>query len=110
MNFICEPALQEYMQKKKRAAILVEEITSSNSDFEITELHIRLADERTAKLFKTKKRYYACQTDFGEVLLPPFKLKIADTVVFSRNKICGAKGDSKIRRSSTGFVYTIRRQ
>ena len=54
MNFICEPALQEYMQKKKRAAILVEEITSSNSDFEITELHIRLADERTAKLFKTK--------------------------------------------------------
>ncbi len=40
MNFICEPALQEYMQKKKRAAILVEEITSSNSDFEITELHI----------------------------------------------------------------------
>lgn len=40
MNFICEPALQEYMQKKKRTAILVEEITSSNSDFEITELHI----------------------------------------------------------------------
>ena len=80
MNFICEPALQEYMQKKKRAAILVEEITSSNSDFEITELHIRLADERTAKLFKTKKRYYACQRE------------------------------SKRREGRTGFVYTKRRQ
>ena len=91
MNFICEPALQEYMQKKKRTAILVEEITSSNSDFEITELHIRLVDEKAARLFKTKKRYYACQTDFGEVLLPPFKLKIADTVVFSLKSFLGIK-------------------
>ena len=51
MNFICEPALREYMLKKKRSTILVEEITSSHSDFEITELHIRLIDERQAAHF-----------------------------------------------------------
>lgn len=91
MKFICEPALQAYMLKKKRSTILVEEITSSNSDFEITELHIRLIDERQAEHFKTKKRYYASKTDFGEVLLPPFKLKIADTVIFSLKSFLGIK-------------------
>lgn len=91
MNFICEPALQEYMQKKKRSAIVVEEITSNNSDFEITELHIHLADQKQAAHFKTKKRYYTHKTDFGEVLLPPFKLKIADTVVFSLKSFLGIR-------------------
>ena len=73
MNFICEPALREYMLKKKRSTILVEEITSSHSDF------------------KSKKRYYTCKTDFGEVLLPPFKLKIQDTVTFSLKSFLGIK-------------------
>ncbi|MCI8355872.1 MAG: hypothetical protein K2P13_05875 [Lachnospiraceae bacterium] len=91
MNFICEPALREYMLKKKRSTILVEEITSSHSDFEITELHIRLIDERQAAHFKSKKRYYTCKTDFGEVLLPPFKLKIQDTVTFSLKSFLGIK-------------------
>lgn len=91
MNFICEPALQEYMLKKKKSTIVVEEITSNNSDFEITELHIHLISEKQAEHFKTRKRYYTQKTDFGEVLLPPFKLKIADTVTFSLKSFLGIR-------------------
>ena len=47
MNFIYEPALLEYMQKKGKNTIVVEEITSNNSDFEVTELHVHLIDEKS---------------------------------------------------------------
>ena len=38
--------------------------------------------EKIADEFKKKKRYRTVPTEYGEVLFPPFKLKISDTVTF----------------------------
>lgn len=94
MNFICEPELKEYMAKKGMRIIAVEIVTSDYSDFEISELHVHLVSEAQAKAFKDKKRYIAKQTDFGEVLLPPFRLEMSDTVTFGLKKIWIFKGIS----------------
>lgn len=91
MKFIYEQPLQEYMQRKGKNTIVVEEITSNHSDFEITELHIQLIDEKRAGIFKMKKGYYAIKTEAGEVLLPPYRLKIEDTVTFSLKSFLGIK-------------------
>lgn len=91
MNFIFEPALLDYMQKKKKQIIVVEEITSNNSDFEITELHVHLIDEKKANFFQTKKRYSCISTEHGSVLLPPFQLKYDDTVTFRLKSFLGIK-------------------
>lgn len=91
MNFIYEPTLLDYMQKKNKHTIVVEEITSNNSDFEITELHVHLIDEKQADFFKTKKRYYGITTEHGSVLLPPFQLKYEDTITFSLKSFLGIK-------------------
>lgn len=91
MKFVYEPELQAYMQKKGKKTIVVEEITSNNSDFEITELHVHLIDEKKAEYFKTQKRYYSVTTEMGAVLLPPYKLKYDDTVIFSLKSFLGIK-------------------
>lgn len=87
MEFICEPELKEYMEEKGMQTIVVELVTSNYSDFEISELHVHLVSEAQAKIFKDKKRYIGKRTDFGEVLLPPFRLEISDTVIFGLKKI-----------------------
>lgn len=91
MKFVYEPALQEYMIKKGKKTIVVEEITSNNSDFEITELHVHLIDEKRTEYFKTQKGYYSVQTETGTVLLPPYKLKYEDTITFSLKSFLGIK-------------------
>lgn len=91
MKFMYEQPLQEYMLKRGKKTIVVEEITSNNSDFEITELHIHLIDEKKTEYFKTKKSYYSVTTDMGFVLLPPFKLKYDDTVTFGLKSFLGIK-------------------
>lgn len=91
MKFVYEPALQEYMIKKGKKTIVVEEITSNNSDFEITELHVHLIDEKRAEYFKTQKGYYSVLTETGAVLLPPYKLKYEDTITFSLKSFLGIK-------------------
>lgn len=91
MEFVYEQPLQEYMCKKGKNIIVVEEITSNNSDFEITELHLQLIDEKRADYFKTKKGYYTVKTQTGEVLLPPYRLKIEETVTFGLKSFLGIK-------------------
>jgi len=86
MNFICEPELREYMKEKGMHIIAVEVVTSDFSDFEISELHVHLVSEAQAKIFKEKKRYVGKRTDFGEILLPPFRLELCDTVTFGLKK------------------------
>lgn len=87
MNFICEPELREYMERKGMRTIAVEVVTSDYSDFEIFELHVHLVSDSQAKFFRDKKRYRGKRTDFGEVLLPPFRLEISDTVTFGLKKV-----------------------
>lgn len=91
MEFIYEPKLIEYMNKKEKRNIVVEEITSNHSDFEITELYIHLIDDKQTEFFKTKKRYYSKNTRIGEVLLPPYALKYDDTVTFGLKSFLGIK-------------------
>ncbi|MBO5056516.1 MAG: hypothetical protein J5988_02875 [Eubacterium sp.] len=91
MKFIYEQPLLDYMLKKGKKTIVVEEITSNNSDFEITELHVQLIDEKRAEHFKTRKGYYSVTTDAGTVLLPPYKLKCEDTITFGLKSFLGIK-------------------
>jgi hypothetical protein len=86
MKFVCEPELVSYMKEKGKNTIALEVITSDYSDFEISELHVHLVDEKQAQYFKNKKRYVPVQTEFGEVLLPPFRLQCEDTVCFGLKK------------------------
>lgn len=91
MNFIYEQSLLEYMNKKGKSTIVVEEVTSNNSDFEITELHVHLIDEKSAEVFKKKKGYYTVRSEHGEVLFPPFQLKLEDTITFYLKSFLGIK-------------------
>ena len=91
MIFTYEPTLLEYMNKKGKHIIIVEEVTANNSDFEITELHVYLIHEKRAEEFKTKKRYRSIDTDAGIVLLPPLKLEFDDVVTFGLKSFLGFK-------------------
>lgn len=91
MKFIYSPELQAYMQKKEKKTIVVEEITSNHSDFEITELHVHLIDDKKAEYFKTQKSYSSVTTEAGAVLLPPYRLKYDDTVTFGLKSFLGIK-------------------
>lgn len=83
MNFIYEPTLLEYMQKINKNAIVVEVITSNNSDFEVTELHVHLISRKQAEFFKNKKHFICKETAAGEVLLPPYRLEYDETITFA---------------------------
>lgn len=89
MEFVYEPALKEYMRKKKKTAVVVEVVTSNCSDFEITELHVHLANEKQADFFRRKKGFYSRKTAEGEVLLPPWRLEYEETVTFGLKTFLG---------------------
>lgn len=91
MKFVYEKPLLDYMLKKRKNTIVVEEITSNNSDFEITELHVQLIDEKRAEYFKSQKGYYSVTTGAGAVLLPPYKLKCEDIITFGLKSFLGIK-------------------
>lgn len=77
--------LLEYMEKKGMTSIAVEVVTS-NSDIEITELHVHLLQDRLVEYFKTKKGFRSVRGEAGEVLLPPYRLEYDDTIRFSLKK------------------------
>lgn len=80
MEFKYEPALLDYMQKHNKRTIVVEFVEINNSDFEISELHVHFVNARMREHFLAKKRYRLHNTEHGEVLLPRFPLKLAQTV------------------------------
>ena len=86
MKFKYEPALLEYMEKRGKRTILVELIQINNSDFEISELHVRFVEERLKKQF-LDKGYRQHKTEHGEVLMPRFPLETEETVTFGLKEI-----------------------
>lgn len=82
MEFKYESSLLDYMKKNNKRTIVVELVEINNSDFEITELHVRFVDARLREQFLTKKRYHLHPTPHGEVLLPHFPLELEETVSF----------------------------
>ena len=87
MKFVCTDELREYMQRKHRTVISVEVASSSASDFEVTELFLRLTTEEFASYLIDKKRYRRFPLEGGgSVLLPPYHLEYDETVTFRREK------------------------
>ena len=86
MNIIFEPELMAYMEKKNRRNISVEVATSNASDFEVTEIYLRLVSDSYASYLTEKKRYRLIKAEGGNVLLPPYHLVYQDTLVFGRKK------------------------
>ena len=82
MEFKYEQKLLEYMRAHNKRTIVVEMVEINNSDFEISELHVRFVDGRLREEFLTKKHYRLYTTDHGEVLLPRFPLELEQTVCF----------------------------
>ena len=87
MRFVYEPALLEYMKKKKRDTILVEMVEISGSDIEVSELHVRIVDQRQSDIFRNKKGYGLVETEHGKVLLPRFPLQMEETITFGLKKL-----------------------
>lgn len=81
MEFNYEPALLDYMEKYNKHTIAVELVQINNSDFEISELHVRFVDGRLRKQF-LDKGYRLNETTHGEVLLPRFPLDMEAVVTF----------------------------
>ncbi len=75
------------MKRKGKMNISVEVASSDHSDFEITELYLRLVTDDFAAYLIQKKRYRGVRTDQGQVLFPPYRLFCNDRVVFSLKKI-----------------------
>lgn len=82
MNFVIEDALKEYMKQVGKHNVVVEVVSADNSDIEITELHVYLADDKRAAFLKAEKGYRGKKTEVGEVLLPVFRLQYDETVRF----------------------------
>lgn len=81
MKFVYEPELLEYMEKKRKKNIIVEVVTC-NSDIDLTELHVYIADDKRAKFFVEEKKFYSITTDIGQVLLPRYRLDYAEVITF----------------------------
>ncbi len=86
MTFVYEAPLLEYMKQKGMTSIAIE-VISSNSDFEVTELHVHLIKDKQAQYFKQKKGFRGIATEHGEVLLPPYRLEYSDTITFGLKKL-----------------------
>lgn len=91
MEIILEPALQEHMQKKNKKTIIVEAVTCNNSDFEITELSVRLAGPRQAAVYKEQNSYFIKNISEYEILLPDHRTNYKDTITFSLKSFLGIK-------------------
>ena len=95
--FYCTEELLEHMTKKRRRVLSVEVASSNHSDFEVTEIFLRMVKDDFAQYLQEKKRYRARplylrgadpdNAPAGEVLLPPYKLEISEDVVFGLKKV-----------------------
>lgn len=87
MQFDYSDSLIEYMNKTNKHNIIVEVVICNNSEIEIADLHVYLIDDKRATFFKENKGYGFIKTEYGEVLLPKFKLQYNDKIYFDIKKI-----------------------
>lgn len=80
------PELLEFMEKKNNHTILVELVEINNTDVEVVDLHIYLPHPRQKEKFLQEKKYRTVTTEVGDVLLPPFPLKMEEDVTFGLKK------------------------
>lgn len=82
MRFVYEPDFVSYMETKKMRNVSVEVASSEHSDFEVTEIYLRLVSDKFADYLTGKRYYQSRQTEIGRVLLPPYRLQYDDVVTF----------------------------
>lgn len=87
MDIHYTPRLLEYMRKHAKRTIVVEMVEINNSDFEISELHVRFVDGRLREQFINKKGYRSVLAPEGELLLPRFPLELEPVVTFNLKKV-----------------------
>ena len=88
MVFVCTESMRSYMEEKKKNNISVEVAESNSSDFEVTELYLRLVSDDFRDYLVSKKRYRVFQLEGGgNVLLPPYRLEYDDVVTFDIKKL-----------------------
>ncbi len=87
MEFIISPELEEYMKKKGKTAVSVEIASADHSDFEISEMYLRLVDDKTVDFLVEKKRGRVREASYGRVVLPPYRLHYEETITFRLKKI-----------------------
>ena len=87
MEIIFTPAMLEYMKKKNKYNISVEIASSDHSDFDVSELYIRLVSDAFADQMLKMKKSHEIRTPQGRVLLPNYRLDYDETVIFDRKKL-----------------------
>ena len=87
MEISYAPELLSYMKKRGKRNISVEVASSDHSDFEVTELYLRLVTDDFADYLMQKKRYKGVRTDQGLVLFPPYRLFTDGKIRFFLKKV-----------------------
>jgi len=87
MKIVLDEELRELLRKKKKNIISVEIAKSDHSDFEVSEIFLRLVSRDFADYLIKKKRCRELAAESGEsVLLPAYKLEYEETVRFGLKK------------------------
>ena len=86
MIFKIDPDLCEYMKRKRRPNIVVDVATSNTSDFEVSEIFLRLASDAQADYLIGKKKFRPREAEGGRILLPQYRLEYSETVRFGLRK------------------------
>ena len=81
MDIVITDELKEYMRKRRRRVIAVEVASSTHSDFEVTELYLRLVPDGQVQQMKEKKHYRGIPCGEFEVLLPNYRLEYAEQIL-----------------------------
>ncbi len=79
--------LTDYLRGRKKRNISIEVASSDHSDFDVTELYVRLVDDSFADYLIEKKRYQAFPAEEGRLLLPPYHLELSEEICLDIRKV-----------------------
>ena len=92
MTITVTPKLKEYLDGKKKKNIVVEVATTDTSDFDVSEIFIRLCDHKHRDYLIEKQGYIEkpvenIERDEFSVLFKPYKMAISPEIVFDLKEI-----------------------
>ena len=93
MKAFASERLAEYMRSKGKSIICVEVATADHSDFDVAEIFVRFPKDSHLDYLVNQKNYrkyplYIEETDtqIGTVLLPQYRMHVAECIYFDREK------------------------